>query len=116
MTTGPTQQSDQTAVTQSRTMTPAAVTCDGETGSVTEIETADRMLASLTFEDHAVRRFSPGSGLDAFHRLIRRRAHAQQINIRTALFDNHVLAIALADAPIWNTPIAEIRGSVCRTH
>ena len=93
-------------------MTARSVTKTPHTHTVTENDLADRMLASAARGQPALQRFASGAATESFRRALRARARTQQIDIRTAVFNDNVLVIALHDADVWHEPVQTIRSQL----
>lgn len=79
---------------------------------MTEDELTTRLLALAAGGEPAVHRFDSVIAADRFRRVLRAKARAKQIEIRTALFDDSLLAVALHDAEFWHEPVRTIRSGL----
>jgi hypothetical protein len=79
---------------------------------VTENDIATHLLASATRGEPVAHRFESGTATESFRRELRAKARTQQIQIRTAVFNDTLLVIALNDAEFWHEPVTTIRNTL----
>lgn len=77
-----------------------------------ETDLAVDMLTAVARGEWAVHRFDSGDAIESFRRVLRAAARHHQLKIHIALFDDHLLAIALQDSDLWHETAATIRARI----